>query len=105
MTIIVLLAALAAIGIAFTTVFISTAIRRGETRPTGESIALGAVTNFFDTLGIGSFATTTAWIKFRGLAPEISRAQVCTERCKSGTGHERTENDAEYSTEHTHDRA
>jgi len=69
-TIIVLLAALAAIGIAFTTVFISTAIRRGETRPTGESIALGAVTNFFDTLGIGSFAPTTAWIKFRGLAPD-----------------------------------
>jgi uncharacterized membrane protein YfcA len=69
-TIIVLLAALAAIGIAFTTVFVSTAIRRGETRASAESIALGAVTNFFDTLGIGSFATTTAWIKFRGLAPD-----------------------------------
>jgi uncharacterized membrane protein YfcA len=69
-TVIVLLAALAALGIAFTTVFISTAARRGETRPRGESIVLGALTNFFDTLGIGSFATTTAWIKFRHLVPD-----------------------------------
>ena len=30
----------------------------------------GAVTNFFDTLGIGSFAPTTAWIKFRHLVPD-----------------------------------
>ena len=70
MTIIVLLAALAALGIAFTIVFISTAAKRGETRPTGESIILGAITNFFDTLGIGSFAPTTAWIKFRHLVPD-----------------------------------
>jgi uncharacterized membrane protein YfcA len=69
-TIIVLLAALAALGIAFSAVFISTAVRRGETRTTPEAIALGAVTNFFDTLGIGSFATTTAWIKFRRLVPD-----------------------------------
>ena len=70
MTIIVLLAALAALGVVFTTVLLSTAATRGEVRPTGESIALGAVTNFFDTLGIGSFATTTAWIKFRRLVPD-----------------------------------
>jgi len=69
-TIIVLLAALAVLAVAFTTVFISTAIRRGETRTTAEAMALGAVTNFFDTLGIGSFATTTAWIKFRHLVPD-----------------------------------
>jgi len=69
-TIIVLLAALAALGIVFTVVFISTAARRGETRPSAESIILGALTNFFDTLGIGSFATTTAWIKFRRLVPD-----------------------------------
>jgi uncharacterized membrane protein YfcA len=29
--------------------------------------ALGFVTNFFDTLGIGSFASTTAYLKFRRL--------------------------------------
>ena len=38
--------------------------------PTLESIGLGAVVSFFDTLGIGSFAPTTAWIKFRKLVPD-----------------------------------
>ena len=33
--------------------------------PDLESIGLGAVVNFFDTLGIGSFAPTMAWFKFR----------------------------------------
>jgi uncharacterized membrane protein YfcA len=33
-------------------------------------IALGAVTNFFDSLGIGSFATTTAAFKFLKLVPD-----------------------------------
>jgi uncharacterized membrane protein YfcA len=69
-TIIVLLAALAALGIAFTVVLLSKAASRGELRPQLEAIGLGAVTNFFDTLGIGSFATTTAWIKFRKLVPD-----------------------------------
>jgi uncharacterized membrane protein YfcA len=69
-TITVLLAALAALGITFTTVLLAKAAKRGETRPNLESIGLGAVTNFFDTLGIGSFATTTAWIKFRRLVPD-----------------------------------
>ncbi|MGH8198308.1 MAG: permease [Steroidobacteraceae bacterium] len=70
MTVVVLLAALAALGIAFTIILISTARRRGELRPDAESIGLGAITNFFDTLGIGSFATTTAWLKFRKLVPD-----------------------------------
>ena len=70
MTITVLLAALAALGIAFIIVLLGTAAKRGETRPNVEAIGLGAVTNFFDTLGIGSFATTTAWIKFRRMVPD-----------------------------------
>ena len=70
MTITVLLIALAALGIAFTIVLLGTAAKRGETRPNVEAIGLGAVTNFFDTLGIGSFATTTAWIKFRHMVPD-----------------------------------
>jgi uncharacterized membrane protein YfcA len=69
-TITVLLIALAALGIAFTIVLLGTAAKRGETRPNAEAIGLGAVTNFFDTLGIGSFATTTAWIKFRHMVPD-----------------------------------
>jgi len=35
-----------------------------------EAIALGAVVNFLDTLGIGSFATTTAWLRFRRMVPD-----------------------------------
>ena len=35
-----------------------------------EAVALGAVTNFFDTLGVGSFAPTMAWFKFRRLVPD-----------------------------------
>jgi uncharacterized membrane protein YfcA len=38
--------------------------------PTGESLIIGAIANFFDTLGIGSFATTMAWFKVRKLVPD-----------------------------------
>jgi uncharacterized membrane protein YfcA len=65
-----LLAALAALGTAYIIVLLGTAAKRGETKPNVEAIGLGAVTNFFDTLGIGSFATTTAWIKFRRMVPD-----------------------------------
>jgi len=43
---------------------------RNRALPTAEAIALGVVTNFFDTLGIGSFAPTMAWFKFRRLVPD-----------------------------------
>ena len=43
---------------------------RASAWPSGESLVLGAITNFFDTLGIGSFAPTTAWFKFRKLVPD-----------------------------------
>ena len=39
-------------------------------RPNGEAVGLGAVVSFFDTLGIGSFAPTTAWFKFRKMVPD-----------------------------------
>ena len=44
-----------------------------------EAMALGAVVNFFDTLGIGSFATTTAWFKFRRMVPDrlIPQTMLC----------------------------
>ena len=35
--------------------------------PTGDGLGIGFVANFFDTLGIGSFASTTAYVKFRSL--------------------------------------
>lgn len=38
--------------------------------PSFEALILGMVVNFFDALGIGSFATTTAWMKFRHMVPD-----------------------------------
>lgn len=65
-----LLTAMALTGIGFAIVMLRTAIARGQLGLRPEGIALGAVTNFFDTLGIGSFAPTTAWIKLRKLVPD-----------------------------------
>jgi len=55
--------------IVFTAVLLKTAIA-GRAWPTLETLGLGAIVNFFDTLGIGSFAPTTAWLKFRNLTPD-----------------------------------
>src|SRR5262245_606332 len=38
--------------------------------PTPLQVGVGAVTNFFDTLGIGSFATTTALFRLWKLVPD-----------------------------------
>ncbi len=43
---------------------------RQRTVPDPEAMLLGAVTNFFDTLGIGSMAPTAAWMKFRHMVPD-----------------------------------
>src|SRR5690242_13496827 len=43
---------------------------RARALPTPEALILGAVVNFFDTFGIGSFAQTTAWMKFRKMVPD-----------------------------------
>lgn len=65
-----LLAALSVIAIVFTSALLRAAHKRGELKPKVEAIGLGAVTNFFDTLGIGSFAPTTAYMKIRKMAPD-----------------------------------
>jgi uncharacterized membrane protein YfcA len=53
----------------YTFVLLRSAVAQGAV-PKPEAMLLGAVVNFFDTLGIGSFAPTTAWFKFRGLVPD-----------------------------------
>ncbi|QGZ93465.1 TSUP family transporter [Terricaulis silvestris] len=65
-----LLTALSVIAAYFVAVLFGQAKKRGELAPKPEAIGLGAVTNFFDTLGIGSFAPTTAWMKLRKMAPD-----------------------------------
>ena len=66
---IALLVPLALASLLFTVVLFRAAIAK-KVLPTAEGMLLGAVTNFFDTLGIGSFAPTMAWFKFRKLVPD-----------------------------------
>jgi len=68
----ILLGALALLAAVFVIALGRQAVRRREMAPTLEAVVLGAVTNFFDTLGIGSFAPTTAWIRLRRLVPDSS---------------------------------
>ncbi len=65
-----LIVSLAAVALSYGAYLLWSAARAGQLWPSGESIALGAVTNFFDTLGIGSFAPSIAWIRFRRLVPD-----------------------------------
>jgi len=55
--------------VAFAIILFRAAFRQRAT-PNLEALILSAITNFFDTLGIGSFAPTTAWFKFRKLVPD-----------------------------------
>lgn len=58
------------LAILFFTFFLVRAAIAARAKPTIESLALGAVVSFFDTLGIGCFAPTTAWFKFRKMVPD-----------------------------------
>lgn len=63
---------------AYGSVLIRAAIAKRAT-PNPEMLVLGAVVNFLDTLGIGSFATTTAWLKFRKIVPDrlLPQTMLC----------------------------
>jgi uncharacterized membrane protein YfcA len=53
----------------FAIILIRSALER-RAIPNIEAVVVGAIVNFFDTLGIGSFAPTAAWLKFRKLVPD-----------------------------------
>jgi len=55
--------------VAVLVLYIVTIVRGGLVTPTPLQTAIGFVTAFFDTLGIGSFATTTSVYKLRNLVP------------------------------------
>ena len=55
--------------LAFVAMLAAAAIQK-RSAPSVEALGLGAVVSFFDTLGIGSFAPSTAWIKLRKLVPD-----------------------------------
>lgn len=66
-----LLAPLVLVGVVYGFVLIRASLAAGAVFPPRlEALGLGAIANFFDTLGISSFATTMAWLKFRALVPD-----------------------------------
>ena len=62
--------ALAGFTLSFIGVLISSLRRLTVVSPSVLHLATGFITNFFDTLGIGSFATTTAIFKFKRMVPD-----------------------------------
>jgi uncharacterized membrane protein YfcA len=69
--------ALAALTVAYLAVWVRSVWRPGGRGPAGEAprpgapeLLIGFVTNFFDTLGIGSFATTTSLFRILRLVPD-----------------------------------
>src|SRR5688572_21431930 len=55
--------------LAYAYAFVRAAIAQ-RVGPSPEAIVLGAIVSFLDTLGIGSFAPTTAWFRFRRMVPD-----------------------------------
>jgi uncharacterized membrane protein YfcA len=51
-------------------IILARAALASRAKPSLEAFLLSVVVNFFDALGIGSFAPTTAWLKFRKLVPD-----------------------------------
>jgi uncharacterized membrane protein YfcA len=74
----ILLLLLALFGAVFFVQLVRTCWAKGGWAPKFEAVVLGAVTNFFDALGIGSYAPTTAWIRLRRLTPDANIPAVLT---------------------------
>ena len=63
--------ALGVVSVIFLVAWIRSARRKDEAAQPGPmALAIGFVTNFFDTLGIGSFAPTTSIWKLKGIVPD-----------------------------------
>ncbi len=70
---VLLFIALAAFTLFYVVTLISATRNRdpnASAKPTGGGLLTGFVTNFFDTLGIGSFATTTSIFRFWKMVPD-----------------------------------
>jgi uncharacterized membrane protein YfcA len=70
MLLIIIVSLLAVVGIAFTTFLVRAAAMAGQLKLRVEPTIVGTIANFFDTLGIGSFAPTLAWMRFRRMVPD-----------------------------------
>jgi len=70
MLLIILVALLAVVGVAFSLFLVRAARQAGQLKLRVEPTIFAVVANFFDTLGIGSFAPTLAWMRFRRMVPD-----------------------------------
>src|SRR5690242_396476 len=66
----ILLVLLGIFAVVYIAVWAAEMKRRGFVLPSWLEVGVGFVTDFFDTLGIGSFAPTTTMFKFWKLAPD-----------------------------------
>ena len=66
----IFLVATLALAVLITAAALARAALRQRVGPSAEALGLGGVVNFFDALGIGSFATTAAWFKFRKMVSD-----------------------------------
>ncbi|HET6894278.1 MAG TPA: sulfite exporter TauE/SafE family protein [Candidatus Baltobacteraceae bacterium] len=66
----ILLALLGVFAVVYIIVWAAEMKRRGFVLPSWLEVGVGFITDFFDTLGIGSFAPTTTMFKFWKIAPD-----------------------------------
>lgn len=66
----VLIVLLAGVGLAFSLFLVRAAAKAGQLKLRLEPTLFAVGANFLDTLGIGSFAPTLAWMRFRRMVPD-----------------------------------
>jgi hypothetical protein len=79
----ILLAVLGVFGVMFLSSWIQQVRHdaRPVKRPTGTEVGIGAFTNFWDTLGVGSYAPTTSFFKLLKIVPD----EEIPGRCRSSS--------------------
>lgn len=70
MIVALIVGALSVVWLAYAAHLLRSAIASGQLGVRMEGVVLGGITNFFDTLGIGSFAPSIAWMRLRKLIPD-----------------------------------
>jgi uncharacterized membrane protein YfcA len=70
MLLIIIMLTLGVVGVVFISFLLRAAVQAGQLKLLPEPSLMSAITNFFDTLGIGSFAPTMAWMRFRRMVPD-----------------------------------
>ena len=66
----VLIVLLVGVGLAFSLFLVRAAAKAGQLKLRLEPMLFAVGANFLDTLGIGSFAPTLAWMRFRRMVPD-----------------------------------